>query len=80
MALCLGKAPAYQINLVLWRRYAGFRLLMEHVEHVHRFLELRGIDGSVRVGPITLDDLHDSRAAKPFNGLAAGSVSPCCAA
>src|SRR5580692_192108 len=64
MPFRLGKAPADQLNLLFRRRDAGLRFLLEHVQDIHRIVEMRGVDGPIRVRAVPLDNLHDPRPAE----------------
>ena len=60
---------ADQVDLSLRRGDASLRLLLEGVEHVDRLVEPGCVDRAIRVGVVTVDDLHDARAPEAFQRL-----------
>lgn len=62
--LGFSKPFAYPVDFVLRRSDPGPRFLLEYVEHVHCFRELCRVYGTVGVGPMPLDDLHDPGTAE----------------
>src|SRR6202043_3364858 len=62
-----GEAPADQLDLLLRRRDAGLRFFLEHVQHIHRVVEMRGIDGPIRVRAIPLGNLHAPCSAESLH-------------
>jgi hypothetical protein len=58
------------LHIFFGRRYSALALLLEAMQHEHRFLQFDGIDGSVGPIRIVLDRLQHSRASESLHRLA----------
>jgi hypothetical protein len=61
-----------ELDILLWCRYAPFRLLLKRVKNVDHAGELRRIHRTVRVGVVAVDDLHYPGRFEALQGLRRG--------
>src|SRR6266850_5228903 len=69
MPLRLVETRPDQIDVLFRRGPASLGLLLKDVEDVNSILEMSGIDGTIRICPEPLDDLHDLGSAESLERL-----------
>jgi len=56
------QSAPYEFNIALWCLASSFRLLLEGVQHVHRFMEAHRVNGAIRIAFEILDQFDGSSA------------------
>src|SRR6266478_5281831 len=70
------ESPLDKLDFLLRGRHALLRFLLESMKHEDRPGEFYGIDGSIGIALVILDDFQDSGAAESFGGLASACFFP----
>ena len=65
----------YQLDFRARRQNAGFRLLLEDVKNIDRFLKSDGINRTISVAVEVRDYFHNSRASEAAHRLGIGMLS-----